>query len=83
MFFGFRIQIEQPVDTASFNNVLINNFTDIFGFYLCIKGIIGKYLHNGAFLTKPKTSGFNDLNLIFQPFPVQFILQHFVDQSTL
>ncbi|MPM88313.1 hypothetical protein SDC9_135415 [bioreactor metagenome] len=71
------------MNTTPFNDMFINNFPNIFGFYLRIESVIGKYFHNRPFLAKSKTSGFNDLDIISQTLSLQFILQHFVNQSAL
>ena len=68
--FGFGIQVQQPVNAAPFNDVFVNNFADIFGLYLRIKSVIGKYFHDRPFLAESETSGFDDLNIVSQPFSV-------------
>ena len=58
------VLIEQALHLTAFDDVLVDDFEGVFGLHLGVEGVVGKNLHDGAFLAEAEATGGHDLNIV-------------------
>ena len=57
------VGVEQLGDLTTLDDVLVDNAFHILGFHLCVEGVVGHDLHDGALLAETEATGLDDLDL--------------------
>ena len=58
------VLIEQALHFSTFDDVLVDDLEGVFGLHLGVEGVIGKNLHDGAFLAEAEATGGHDLHIV-------------------
>ena len=75
--FVLGIGVEQVGHFTTFDDVLVDDAFGILGFHLCVEGVVGHNLDDGAALAETEASGLDDLYVVGEAFFGKDILEVF------
>ena len=75
--FVFGVGVEQVGHLTAFDDVLVDDALSILGFHLCVEGVVGHNLDDGAALAESEAAGLDDLYVVAQTLLGKDILEVF------
>ena len=82
MFLVFRVHVEQIGDLTALDDVLVDNFLDVFRLHLSVERVVRHDLDDGSLLAEAEATGPDHLNFILQALRGENVLEVLDDLST-